>query len=112
MVFLGAFLGMFLFSSARSGVFFVECETFSGAHNLAGDVISAAYCGGAIGGLAVVGVDVAGEWIEVGFNAPMDADYSISLRTNSPALQQSTVKGTVTGGGGSVTFTFLGLGVG
>ena len=98
--------------SASAGVFFVECEGFSNSHNLGGSDIEPAGCLGASNGIAVVGVDVSGEWIEVDFNAPLDATYTISLVTNSPAMQATTVTGTVVGSGLSTTFEFLGLGEG
>ena len=99
-------------SPATAGVFFVECEGFSNSHNLGGSNIEPAGCLGASNGIAVVGVDVSGEWIEVDFNAPLTAAYTISLVTNSPALQATAFTGTVVGSGLSTTFEFLGLGEG
>jgi hypothetical protein len=99
-------------SFAQADVFFVECETFSNSENLGGDAIVATGCEGAIGGVAVVGVDIAGEWIELDVLVPKNGNYRVSIRTTSPLLQSTKIKGTIVESGASTTFDFLGLGAG
>ena len=99
-------------TAASSGVMFVQCESFTGSHNIGGDGISATGCGGAINGMAVVGCDISGEWIEITDDAPLTAQYSLSLRTNAPIFQNTTVKAMVVGTAESCNFDFQGLGSG
>ena len=67
--------------------FDVQTEAYTQSYDAPGSLspIVAEPCGGAVGGKAVLGLDVAGEFIEVPVDVPVSGTYTVTLRFQAMA---------------------------
>ena len=107
-----ASLVLLLATAPDAGRFVVPCETYAGNNDTGATPIACVGCTYALTGIAVVGVDLVGEWIELPFVAPIDGLYTLTLRSHSTTNQWTTMKATIVGTDQSTTFVFVGTGCG
>ncbi len=62
----------------------VEAESFTDGYDMGGASIMAIACTSASGGLAVDGLDISGEWIEVKATIPDEACYELVMSYQAP----------------------------
>jgi hypothetical protein len=108
---------LLLAASAASLALTIEAESLVGSFNAGGDDIYTIACSGASGGMAVEGVDTAGDWIEIMVTIPDTYVYVDSLRSAGLLNLQSHFALTVFGaapGGADVTSAYhpIGFGIG
>ncbi len=60
--------------------FSVEAESYTVSHNIGGNEIGLAYCGGASGLYVVTGMDTEDEWIEILLSVPEAGLYDVNIR--------------------------------
>ena len=106
-----------LAATTASHAITVEAENLVGSFNAGGDDIYVIACSGASGGMAVEGVDTAGDWIEIMVAVTDTYGYADSLRSAGNLNQQSNLALTIFGGapgGADVTSDYhpIGLGIG
>ncbi len=62
----------------------VECESYTDFYNEGGAEIASVVCSSASDGLAVDGLDIIGEWIEVKATLPTESCYDLTLSYQAP----------------------------
>lgn len=67
---------------------FVEAESFTDGFDMGGASIMSIGCTSASGGLAVDGLDIPGEWIEVKATLPDEACYELVMGYQAPYDEQ------------------------
>lgn len=102
---------------ASSYAITIEAESLVGSFNAGGDEIYVVGCSGASGGMAVEGVDTAGDWIEIMITVADTYGYADSLRSAGLLSLQSDLSLTIFGaapGGADLTSEYhpVGLGIG
>jgi hypothetical protein len=70
------FLGLVLASPFPEDTIQIEAESYTDSLNLGGEAVHVVVCESASGGLAVQGVDTAGEWISF----PLEVEEPIAFR--------------------------------
>lgn len=106
-----------LLAATASYAITVEAENLVGSFNAGGDDIYVIGCSGASGGMAVEGVDTAGDWIEIMVTVTDTYGYADSLRSAGNLSQQSNLALTIFNaapGGADVASDYhpIGLGIG
>lgn len=94
-----------------------EAESYDDTFDKGGAAIMAIACSGASGGLAVDGLDMAGEWIEVKATIPVEACYELTLSYQAPYAEIINTMVTVFDGShalaeGSADVELVGAGLG
>ena len=62
----------------------VEAESYTESYDMGGASIMSIACTSASGGLAVDGLDISGEWIEVKATIPAEACYELIMSFQAP----------------------------
>ena len=109
---LAALLLLLSVACAEATYFTVQCEDYSNSHDIGGTPVSTIFCSAAFKLMAVEGVDLVGEWIEVPFDAPVEAQYTLHLTTYSPQGQMTRLKCSVSGTDQFTYLQFTGIGCG
>ncbi len=95
----------------------VEAESYTDGYDMGGASIMSIACTSASGGLAVDGLDIPGEWIEVKATVPDEACYELALGYQAPYAEPVSTRVTVYDDGhstveGDVGIDLIGEGLG
>ncbi len=95
----------------------VEAESFTDGYDIGGASIMSIVCTSASGGLAVDGLDISGEWIEVKATVPDEACYELVMSYQAPYAEPIETRVTVYDEGhsaieGDVDIPLIGEGLG
>ncbi len=95
----------------------VEAESYTDGYDMGGASIMSVACSGASGGLAVDGLDIPGEWIEVKATIPTEACYELLMNYQAPYAEPIETRVTVFDDGhstveGDVDVPLIGEGLG
>ncbi len=95
----------------------VEAESYTDGYDMGGASIKSIACTSASGGLAVDGLDISGEWIEVKATIPDEACYELVMSYQAPYAELIETRVTVYDEGhstveGDIDIDLIGEGLG